>query len=72
MLTKGERVDGSSVFPGAETEASDVYIVPRHRTAFLNPFGHRPSLDVLCSFYGEDGDPRRTRASRSSAGPPRC
>ena len=57
VLTRGERVDGSSIFPGTETHASDVYIVPRHRTAFLNPFGERPSLDVLCSFYGEDGKP---------------
>ncbi|WP_309646887.1 glutamine synthetase family protein [Nocardioides sp.] len=57
VLTRGERVDGSSVFEGTEAAASDVYIVPRHRTAFLNPFGERPSLDVLCSFYGEDGEP---------------
>ena len=57
VLTKGERVDGSSIFPGTDSQASDVYIVPRHRTAFLNPFGERPSLDVLCSFYGEDGKP---------------
>ncbi|HYO39192.1 MAG TPA: glutamine synthetase family protein [Nocardioidaceae bacterium] len=57
VLMRGERVDGSSIFPGTETEASDVYIVPRHRTAFVNPFGDRPSLDVLCSFYAQDGTP---------------
>src|SRR4028118_146896 len=57
VLTQGERVDGSSIFPGTETKASDVYIVPRHRTAFINPIGERPSLDVLCSFYDEDGKP---------------
>lgn len=57
VLTHGERVDSSSVFEGTETHASDVYIVPRHRTAFLNPFGERPYLDVLCSFYGDDGKP---------------
>ncbi|MFB9311573.1 glutamine synthetase beta-grasp domain-containing protein [Nocardioides plantarum] len=57
VLARGERVDGSSIFPGAATEASDVYIVPRHRTAFLNPFGERRSLDVLCSFYDQDGQP---------------
>ncbi len=57
VLTKGERVDGSSIFEGTETEASDVYIVPRHRTAFLNTFGERTSLDVLCSFYDKDGKP---------------
>jgi glutamine synthetase len=57
VLMKGERVDGSSIFPGTDTAASDVYIVPRHRTAFVNPFGERPSLDVLCSFYDPDGQP---------------
>lgn len=57
VLTRGERVDGSSVFEGAGAAASDVYIVPRHRTAFVNPFGERPSLDLLCSFYAEDGTP---------------
>ena len=57
ILSRGERVDGSSIFPGTDTAASDVYIVPRHRTAFVNPFGERPSLDVLCSFYDEDGQP---------------
>lgn len=57
VLTRGERVDGSSVFTSTGTDASDVYIVPRYRTAFLNPFGERLSLDVLCSFYDEDGEP---------------
>ena len=31
--------------------------MPRHHTAFLNPFGERLSLDLLCAFYGEDGKP---------------
>lgn len=57
ILMHGERVDGSSIFPGVKGEASDVYIVPRHRTAFVNPFGDRPSLDVMCSFYDADGKP---------------
>ena len=57
VLTRGERVDGSSIFEGTEAATSDVYIVPRHRTAFLNPFGVRTSLDLLCSFYDEDGEP---------------
>ncbi len=57
VLTRGERVDGSSVFSGTDAAASDVYIVPRHRTAFLSPFGERASLDVLCSFYDPDGHP---------------
>src|SRR5690606_37865867 len=57
VLTHGERVDGSSVFPGTGTDDSDVYVVPRHRTAFVNPFGERPSLDLLCGFYDERGEP---------------
>ncbi len=56
VLTRGERVDGSSVF-STDTDTSDVYVVPRHRTAFINPFGERSSLDVLCSFYDEVGKP---------------
>lgn len=57
VLTRGERVDSSSIFEGVQASASDVYIVPRHRTAFLNPFGERLSLDVLCSFYRDNGTP---------------
>lgn len=57
VVVRGERVDGSSVFEGTDTESSDVYIVPRYRTAFVNPFGERPALDLLCSFYSEDGRP---------------
>lgn len=57
VLSRGERVDGSSVFEGTSTEDSDVYVVPRYRTAFVNPFGEHDSLDVLCSFYREDGTP---------------
>lgn len=56
-LTRGERIDASSAFPDADADASDVYAVPRHRTAFLNPFGVQRSLDVLCSLYAEDGRP---------------
>ncbi len=57
VLTYGERVDGSSAFEGTATEDSDVYVVPRYRTAFLNPFGEQTSLDLLCSFYDAAGEP---------------
>ena len=36
ILTCGERVDGSSLFPYIEAGSSDLYVVPRYRTAFLN------------------------------------
>ena len=38
ILTCGERVDGSSLFPYIEAGSSDLYVLPRYRTAFLNPF----------------------------------
>ena len=57
VLTMGERVDGSSLFNFVDATSSDLYVVPRFRTAFMNPFGDTPSLDLLCSFYDVDGDP---------------
>ena len=38
VLTSGERVDGSSLFPYIEAGNSDLYVIPRFRTAFLDPF----------------------------------
>lgn len=57
ILTAGERVDGSSLFPFIEAGSSDLYIIPRYKTAFLNPFSEIPSLDILCSYYTKDGVP---------------
>ncbi len=57
ILTYGERVDGSSLFPHIKAGSSDLYVVPRYRTAFLNPFSEIPTLDILCSFYDKDGNP---------------
>ena len=34
ILTAGERVDGSSLFSFIESGSSDLYVVPRYRTAF--------------------------------------
>ena len=50
ILTCGERVDGSSLFPYIEAGSSDLYVLPRYRTAFLNPFSEIPAVDILCSF----------------------
>ncbi|MDR2413407.1 MAG: glutamine synthetase family protein, partial [Odoribacteraceae bacterium] len=60
ILSSGERVDGSSLFPYIEAGASDLYVVPRYRTAFLDPFSPVPSLDILCSYYTKDGTPLET------------
>lgn len=55
VLSAGERVDGSSLFSFMEAGSSDLYVVPRYRTAFLNPFTEVPSLEILCSFYDHNG-----------------
>jgi len=58
LLSAGERVDGSSLFPYyMEAGSSDLYVIPRYRTAFVNPFSEVPTLDVLCSYYDKDGLP---------------
>ena len=57
ILTSGERVDGSSLFPFLEAGSSDLYVIPRFRTAFLDPFAEIPTLDFLCNFYTKDGEP---------------
>ena len=57
VLTSGERVDGSSLFPYIEAGNSDLYVIPRFRTAFLDPFTEVPTLDILCAFYNKDGEP---------------
>jgi glutamine synthetase len=55
ILSVGERVDGSSLFSYIDTAASDLYVVPRYRTAFVNPFMEVPALDLMCSYYDRDG-----------------
>ncbi|MDP2423894.1 MAG: glutamine synthetase family protein [Bacteroidales bacterium] len=59
ILSQGERVDGSSLFSHIEVGSSDLYVMPRYRTAFLNPFNEIPALDILCSYYTKDGEPMR-------------
>lgn len=57
ILSAGERVDGSSLFSFIEAGSSDLYVIPRYRTAFVNPFSEVPSIDILCSFYDCTGKP---------------
>lgn len=57
LLSTGERVDGSSLFSYIEAGSSDLYVIPRFKTAFVNPFSEYPTLDILCSFYNRDGEP---------------
>ena len=57
ILTFGERVDGSSLFPFIEAGNSDLYVIPRYSTAFLDPFAEIPTLTMLASFFNKDGEP---------------
>ena len=57
ILSTGERVDGSSLFSFIEAGSSDLYVIPRYRTAFVNPFSETPTLELLCSFYNSEGRP---------------
>lgn len=57
ILTCGERVDGSSLFSFIEAGSSDLYVIPRFRTAFVDPFAELPTITMLCSFFNKDGEP---------------
>jgi glutamine synthetase len=57
ILSVGERVDGSSLFSYIDASSSDLYVVPRYRTAFVNPFSEIPAVDLLCSYYDKYGNP---------------
>ena len=57
ILSCGERVDGSSLFKFIEASSSDLYVLPRFRTAFLDPFAEIPTVTMLCSFFNKDGQP---------------
>jgi len=56
LLSEGERVDGSSLLPFVDTSSSDLYVVPRYKTAFRNPFTQFPTLDILCTYYTSTGE----------------
>jgi glutamine synthetase len=57
ILTAGERVDGSSLYPKLfEAARSDLYAIPVYRWAFLNPWA-ADELDIVCRFADCDGNP---------------
>lgn len=60
VLSAGERVDGSSLFTYIEADSSDLYVLPKYRTAFVNPFEEIPTLDILCSYFDKDGAPLKS------------
>lgn len=55
ILSFGERVDGSSLFPFIEAGNSDLYVIPRFSTAFVDPFAPIPTLTMLASFFDKEG-----------------
>lgn len=56
ILSAGERVDGSNIFPAfIHAGSSDLYVVPRFSTAFIDPFTTIPTLSFLCSYFNKDG-----------------
>ena len=58
ILTEGERVDGSSLFPSfIEAGNSDLYVIPRYSTAFVDPFCEIPTLCLICGFFDKTGKP---------------
>lgn len=57
ILSYGERVDGSSLFAHVEAGNSDLYVIPRFSTAFIDPFAEIPTLCMLCRFFDKDGKP---------------
>jgi glutamine synthetase len=57
ILEFGERVDGSSLFSYVDPSMSDIYIMPKLDTAFLDPFCTEPTLNVLCRYLDEKGNP---------------
>jgi glutamine synthetase len=56
ILTAGERVDGSSLFSYIDSASSDLYVIPRYKTAFVNPFSSIPAIDILGSYYTKEGE----------------
>lgn len=57
ILTFGERVDGSSLFPFIEAGNSDLYVIPRFSTAFEDPFAEIPTVTMLGTFFDKEGTP---------------
>lgn len=57
ILEFGERVDGSSLFSYIDPNKSDIYIMPKTETAFINPLNSTPTLNILCKYLDENGKP---------------
>lgn len=56
LLSGGERVDGTNLFAYIDVASSDLYVIPRYKTAYVNPFSPAPTVDMLCSCYDSNGE----------------
>lgn len=57
ILSAGERVDGSSLFPSLFCSGeSDLYVVPVYRWAFRDPWAE-DTLHIACRYADKDGRP---------------
>jgi len=60
ILSCGERIDGSNIFPYIEAGSSDLYVIPRFCTAYIDPFAEIPTLGMICSYFTNEGLPLET------------
>ncbi len=54
ILSRGERI--ASVFLNKDVDSEESYIVPKYKTAFLNPFSKDATLNILCSCFNKNGE----------------
>jgi glutamine synthetase len=57
ILDYGERADGSSLFRSIAPGKSDIYLQPETQRAFVNPFAVLPTLNIMCDYLADNGDP---------------
>lgn len=57
ILDLGERADGSSLFQSIAPGKSDIYLKPKTQRAFLNPFAALPTLNLMCDYLDQNGEP---------------
>ena len=68
ILTCGERVDGSSLFSFIQAGSSDLYVLPRFRTAFVDPFAEIvPTSTRTATRWSRRLNTRSTRLQKLSA-----
>jgi glutamine synthetase len=57
ILDYGERADGSSLFRSIAPGKSDIYLKPETQRAFVNPFAVLPTLNIMCGYLDDNGEP---------------